>query len=180
MAYSQKFFGGAVELASASIHMGNAIREIYQAYEEQRGSHPGQLPVIACTGSEPMKDKYGTNYKPKLEIVKWVDRPAELPDESPVDAADVWHGAAGVHRPAAGDARAAARGQAGRCGRPPIPCSKRSSSLTRREVAPSPPAPSCEPFAMPDAVVQPMIEPDARSDAPTRRTSVRRLSRRLS
>ena len=90
--YSSKFFGGAVELASASIHMGNAIRELYQAYDEQRGSHPGQLPVIACDGSEAMKDKHGTNYKPKLEIVKWVDRPAELPDESPVDAADVWQG----------------------------------------------------------------------------------------
>jgi hypothetical protein len=74
--------------------MGNAIREVYQAYEEQRGHHPGQLPVIACTGSEPMKDKYGTNYKPKLEIVKWVDRTAELPDQSPVDAADVWQGEA--------------------------------------------------------------------------------------
>ena len=102
MVFSQKFFGGAVELASASIHMGNAIRELYQAYEEQRGSHPGQLPVIACVGSEPMKDKYGTNYKPKLEIVKWVDRPAELPDESPVDAADVWQGApASTARPQA-------------------------------------------------------------------------------
>ena len=92
MVYSSRSFAGAVELASASLHMGNAIREIYQAYEEQRGSHPGQLPVIACVGSEAMKDKYGTNYKPKLEIVKWVDRPAELPDESPVDGADVWQG----------------------------------------------------------------------------------------
>ena len=100
--YSSKFFGGAVELASASTHMGNAIRELYQAYEEQRGGHAGQLPVIACVGSEPMKDKYGTNYKPKLEIVKWVDRPAELPDESPVDAADVWQGApASTTRPQA-------------------------------------------------------------------------------
>jgi hypothetical protein len=89
--YSSKFFGG-VELASASIHMGNAIRELYQAYEEQRGSHPGQLPVIACVGSEPMKDKYGTNYKPKLEMVKWVDRPADVPDASPVDPADIWQG----------------------------------------------------------------------------------------
>ena len=29
--YSSKFFGGAAELSSASIHMGNAIREVYQA-----------------------------------------------------------------------------------------------------------------------------------------------------
>lgn len=92
--YSKKFFGGAVELSSASIHMGNAIREVYAAYEETRKDHPGQLPVIACTGSEPMKDRYGVNYRPKLAIVKWVDRPAALADESPVDPSEVWRGEA--------------------------------------------------------------------------------------
>ena len=91
--YSQKFFGGFAELSSASIHMGNAIREVYSVFEAERASHPGQVPVIACTGSEPMKDRYGTNYRPKLEIVKWVDRPAELPDQSPVDPSEVWQGA---------------------------------------------------------------------------------------
>ena len=91
-AFSDNFFGGLVELSSASIHMGNAVREVYQIFEDQRGSHPGQVPVIACTGSEPMKDKYGTNYRPKLELLKWVDRPADLPDESPVDPSDVWQG----------------------------------------------------------------------------------------
>ena len=91
--YSQNFFGGFAELSSASIHMGNAIREVYAAFEAERGSHPGQVPVIACTGSEPMKDRYGTNYRPKLEIVKWVDRPAELPDQSPVEPSEVWQGA---------------------------------------------------------------------------------------
>jgi hypothetical protein len=90
--YSQNFFGGLAELSSASIHMGNAIRDVYAPFEAGRGSHPGQMPVIACTGSEPMKDRHGTNYKPKLEIVKWVDRPAELPDESPVEASEVWQG----------------------------------------------------------------------------------------
>ncbi len=88
--YSRKFFSGLVELSGTSIHMGNAIREIYQAFETDRGNHPGEVPVIACTGSEAMKDKYGTNYKPVLELVKWVARPAELPDQSPVDDADVW------------------------------------------------------------------------------------------
>jgi hypothetical protein len=90
--FSQKCFGGLVELSSASIHMGNAIREVYQAFEQSRADHSGQVPVIACTGSEPMKDKYGTNYRPTLELVKWVDRPTELPDESPVDVNDVWQG----------------------------------------------------------------------------------------
>jgi hypothetical protein len=41
-----------------------------------------------------MKDKYGTNYRPKLEILQWVDRPSDLADESPVDDADVWRGTA--------------------------------------------------------------------------------------
>jgi hypothetical protein len=88
-AYSPKFFGGAVEFSSASIHLSNAIRE-----------HRGKVPVVSCSGSEPMKDKYGTNYRPKLDIVKWVDRPDDLPDESPVEEADVWKGAAPAAKPA--------------------------------------------------------------------------------
>ena len=90
--YSQQFFGGLVELSSASLHMGSAIREVYQAFEEQQAAHPGKVPVIACIGSEPMKDKYGTNYRPTLQLLKWIDRPAEMPDESPIDPADVWRG----------------------------------------------------------------------------------------
>jgi hypothetical protein len=94
MAFSQKFFGGAVEFASASIHLSNAIRDIYAAFEEQGGKpeNRGKVPVVACTGSDPMKDKFGTNYRPRLEIVKWADRPAELQDASPVDESDVWRG----------------------------------------------------------------------------------------
>jgi hypothetical protein len=73
--------------------MGNALRELYAHFERERASHPGQVPVIACTGSESMKDRYGVNYKPTLELVKWVDRPAELPDASPVEPSEVWQGA---------------------------------------------------------------------------------------
>lgn len=102
MAFSQKFFGGAVEFASASIHLSNAIRDIYAAFEEQGGKaeNRGKVPVVACTGSDPMKDKFGTNYRPRLEIVKWADRPVELQDASPVDDADVWKGGAQLSGPA--------------------------------------------------------------------------------
>jgi len=95
-AYSPKFFGGAVEFSSASIHLSNAIRELYAVFEENgaKAENRGKLPLVSCTGSEAMKDKYGTNYRPTLELVKWVDRPADLADESPVDDADVWKGAA--------------------------------------------------------------------------------------
>ncbi|CAA6603856.1 conserved hypothetical protein [Rhodospirillaceae bacterium LM-1] len=90
MTFSQKFLGGAAEFSSASIHLSNAMKDIYSAWENQRGQHPGQLPVVACTGADPMKDKYGTNYRPKFEIVKWVDRPSDLPDANPIDPSDIW------------------------------------------------------------------------------------------
>jgi hypothetical protein len=121
-AYSPKFFGGAVEFSSASIHLSNAIRELYAAFEENgaKTENRGKVPVVACAGSEPMKDKYGTNYRPKLDIVKWVDRPAELPDESPVEDVDVWKGT--------GPAAAAKRAQ---------------------HVAPPAPKPAAEPLSEP-------------------------------
>lgn len=92
--FSPKFFGGMAEMASASIHTSNAIRDVYAVFEEQAGKveNRGKVPLVACTGAEAMKDKYGTNYRPKLELVRWVDRPAELPDASPVDEAEVWKG----------------------------------------------------------------------------------------
>ena len=101
MAYSPKFFGGAVELASASIHMSNAIKEVYAQYEADRAANGGKLPVIACTGSQAMKDRYGTNYRPTLAIAKWVDRPAELPSVSPIAAGDLWQGSAAPPAPSA-------------------------------------------------------------------------------
>ena len=81
------------EFASASIHLSNAIKEVYAAYEAEKAANPGKLPVIACTGSQAMKDKYGTNYRPTLKIARWVERPAELPNESPVAVGDIWKGA---------------------------------------------------------------------------------------
>ena len=98
--YSQKFFAGFAEMSSASIHFSNAVRELYQQYEDQQGSNPGLVPVVECTGSEAMKDKYGTNYRPKLQIIKWAERPTDLPDVSPVDKADVWKGGAAAPKPA--------------------------------------------------------------------------------
>jgi len=101
--YSPKFFGGLVELASASIHTSNAVRDVYAVFEEQAGQAEtrGKVPLVGCTGSEPMKDKYGTNYRPKLEVVRWVDRPAELPDASPVEDDEVWKGSPPQSQPAA-------------------------------------------------------------------------------
>jgi len=83
--FSQKFFGGGVEFASASIYVGNAIKELHAQFEAGRSANPGKLPVVQCVGSQPMKDRYGTNYKPTLTIVGWVDPPAELASGTPGD-----------------------------------------------------------------------------------------------
>jgi len=76
--FSNAAFGGVVVLSGSSMHLNNAINELYEAYETGRGANAGMLPVISCTGTLPMKDKMGTNYKPVMAIVKWVPRPAEF------------------------------------------------------------------------------------------------------
>ena len=78
-----------------------AIRDVHALFEEQSGrpENRGKVPAIACTGSDAMKDKYGTNFRPRFELLKWVDRPAELADAFPVDDADVWKGAPSTPKP---------------------------------------------------------------------------------
>ena len=75
---SKSYFGGVVEMMSNSMHLTSAISEMYDKYESELPSNPGKLPVIKCVGIETMKDKMGTNYKPKFALEKWVDRPVEL------------------------------------------------------------------------------------------------------
>lgn len=82
--FSNNSFGGVVELSSSSMHLCSAINELYEQYEAARGNNPGALPVVKFTGSTPMKDKMGTNYKPNFIIEKWVPVPAELKSDNVV------------------------------------------------------------------------------------------------
>ena len=110
LCFSPKYFGGIAELSSCSMHLCNAIKDLHIAFAEQRGSHAGKLPIVACTGTTEKKGKFGTNHKPTFEIVDWADRPEDLPDESPVDPTEVWsgNGGAATHSPAKATASAAA------------------------------------------------------------------------
>jgi hypothetical protein len=79
-----KSSGGDVrELSATSKAVLGAIDELHTAYEAQKAQHPGQLPVVSLVGSTPIvstgQGKSSTNYAPQFEIVKWVERPAELP-----------------------------------------------------------------------------------------------------
>jgi hypothetical protein len=100
-AFSPKFFGGIAEFASASVHVANAIKDLYTQYETEKAQHPAALPVISCTGSEAKKDRFGTNYRPTLQIVSWVPRPADLPDRSPIDPSEVRQASAAAPAPKA-------------------------------------------------------------------------------
>ena len=103
--FSPKYFGGVAEFAGTSMHLSNAIKEIYAQYDSGRRANLGKLPVIACTGSRAMEDRHATNYRPTFSIVKWIDRPEQVPDRSPVDAADIWQG----NSPASTSTNASAR-----------------------------------------------------------------------
>jgi len=81
-AFSPKYFDGVAEIASTSIHLSNVIKQIYEQFLRERDAHPGKVPVLSCTGSQPMKDPHGTNYRPIITIINWVDRPPELPDSN--------------------------------------------------------------------------------------------------
>lgn len=93
--FSKNSFNGVVELSATSMHVCNAINELYEQYEAKRADNVGKLPVIKANGSTPSKDKFGTNYKPNLSIEKWVARPvdfdqkAEANDDIPVRTATV-------------------------------------------------------------------------------------------
>ena len=79
-----KSAGGDVReiTAQAAIVM-QAIDQLHDAYSAAPESKEGKLPVVACPSTEAVTISTGagksTNYKPVLQIVSWVARPAELP-----------------------------------------------------------------------------------------------------
>lgn len=54
-----------------------------------RGAQPGKLPVVRMNGVKKIDSAKGTTSAPILEVVKWVDRPANL-QRAGVDTGDQW------------------------------------------------------------------------------------------
>jgi hypothetical protein len=92
MVFSPKYFGGAAEFSGTSMHLSNAVKDLYAKYVADRRANLGKLPVVICTGSQAMESRHGINYRPTLAIAQWVARPAEFPNTSPIDATDIWQG----------------------------------------------------------------------------------------
>lgn len=81
--FSIKIYGktlGLVEWSSTGTGPCIGFDRIFTQIWEQRADHPGQVPVVKYTGSEPMKVGKGNTRAPKFELQKWVDRPSELDD----------------------------------------------------------------------------------------------------
>lgn len=92
--YSKNVFGGAAEISGTSLGMSNAINSVYGQYLAERDANAGKVPVVECQGIDAQKGKFGTNYAPQLAIIKWADRPADLPDQSPVSPSEVYRATA--------------------------------------------------------------------------------------
>jgi hypothetical protein len=102
--FSEKNLLGVREFASTAGSVIEAMNGLYDAWLAAPEATQGKLPVVRCAGVLPVTGKHGVNYAPVLEIVAWVDRPAQLGEvtakavEGPVAAAPVAGPA--VHAPA--------------------------------------------------------------------------------
>lgn len=78
--------GGVRELASSARVVIGAIDALHTAYEAAPEAKAGKLPVVALKSTTPVVSGQGaqksTNYAPVFEIVKWVERPADLAPEA--------------------------------------------------------------------------------------------------
>lgn len=78
--YSQQQLGGVREFSSTSNIVIEAIRDLHDnQFENAPEARQGLVPVVKCASVVPVKGKFGTNYQPVLQIVKWVPRPSALP-----------------------------------------------------------------------------------------------------
>lgn len=98
--FSEKNLLGVREFSSTAGIVIDAMNDLHTDWEANRASNPGKLPVVKCVGVHPVTNKHGTNYKPQFEIVKWVDRPAELEGApAPAAAAPAAKSAPPAHTP---------------------------------------------------------------------------------
>jgi hypothetical protein len=80
--YSEKNIGGLREFCSTAGIVNDTMNELYDEYEKQAASHPGEMPVVRCTSVEEVKGSHGVNYRPILEIVGWAPWP-DMGDDAP-------------------------------------------------------------------------------------------------
>lgn len=76
--FSGKNLLGVREFSSTAGVVIEAMNALYDHWQAAPESKTDKLPVVKCVKVHAVTNKHGTNYQPQLEIVSWVDRPAEL------------------------------------------------------------------------------------------------------
>jgi hypothetical protein len=76
--FAAKGLGGVRELMSTAGAICDEITVLYGQWEHAPEAKAGKVAVVKCESVVPVTSKHGTNYKPVLKIIKWVDRPTEL------------------------------------------------------------------------------------------------------
>lgn len=76
--FSTKNLLGKREFSSTAGSVIEAMNDLHDDWIANKDANAGKLPVVKCTGVQPVTNKHGTNYRPVLEIVSWADRPAEM------------------------------------------------------------------------------------------------------
>ena len=87
--FSPKTLGGVREFSSNAGSVNEAMNDLFSEFEEAPESKEGKYPVVTCDDVVPVENKHGTNYKPVFKIVKWVDRPDDIPLPSAPTAVQV-------------------------------------------------------------------------------------------
>lgn len=76
--FSEKNLLGLREFSSTAGIVIDAMNDLHTDWMVGKDANPGKLPVVRCVDTQTVTNKHGTNYRPVFEILKWVDRPAEL------------------------------------------------------------------------------------------------------
>ena len=73
------------EISGNSIAWRESYGKLFTQYRSERHHHPDKLPVVMLTSADPVASSNGksktTSYHPNWQIMRWVNRPADLPLE---------------------------------------------------------------------------------------------------
>ncbi len=75
--FSQEF-DGVREFATNGVGAGLGVIELHEAWETEKGQHPGAVPVVQFVGATAERRGKGSTSIPHFKIVQWVKRPDAL------------------------------------------------------------------------------------------------------
>ena len=89
--------GGLREFGSNAATVVDALGALHDTFAAAPEAGQGMLPIVRLAGVTPERGEFGTNYRPRFEVVTWADRPVELQTNGN-GAAKPGVGSAPIHR----------------------------------------------------------------------------------